>query len=117
MQKNLEKYSRDIKLMNTVLTDGHEFKLNYLEHINYPPNSASTPFVDQIQKQQILATEEDGENFFLPYTGNGYIGLALQSTQGIYVNMQKSLSLNLRYNPLVQVYSDTLAKSGLYNFK
>jgi hypothetical protein len=101
MQTSLDKYSREIKLMNTVHTDGYDFKLNYLDYTSHP-TSVSPDVHDHTP---------DGEHFFLPYTGNGYIGLSLQSTQGIYVNFQKSLSLLLHYNPLVQVYSDTLSRA------
>lgn len=100
MKKSLTKYADDVKLMNAVVTESHDFKLNYLHHT---PETGTTTTGE-------LHNDEDDENFFLPYTGNGYIGLSVQSSQGIFVNFQKSLSLNLKYNPLVQVYSDTLTK-------
>lgn len=102
MKKSLTKYADDVKLMNAVVTESHDFKLNYLHHT---PETGTTTTGE-------LHNDEDDENFFLPYTGNGYIGLSVQSSQGIFVNFQKSLSLNLKYNPLVQVYSDTLTKMG-----
>lgn len=62
-------------------------------------------------KETDLYTEE--EHLYLPFTGNGYIGLSIISKQGLYANYQKTLSLPLMYSPLAQIYSDTLPKKGL----
>lgn len=97
MQKNLDKYSDAFKLMNAVATDDHAFKTNYL----------NSEFTDPA----ISGDDTSDEHFFLPYTGNGYIGLAIQSKEGLFVNFHKSLSLNINYNPLAQVYIEALTKS------
>ena len=98
MHKNLDKFSNDIKLMNAVVTDGDRFAQNTLINTEVEDKS--------------LTEHLDDEPFFLPYTGNGYIGLSIKSKQGLYLNFHKSMYLNLFYNPLVEIYSDQLTNSG-----
>lgn len=93
MLKDLDKYSNEIKLMNAVTTESHEFD----------------QFNNEISLSQSKSNIQE-KSIYLPYTGNGYIGVSIQSKQGLYANYHKSLSLNLNFNPLVQVYSDRLSK-------
>ena len=95
MLKDLDKYSNEIKLMNAVTTESHEFD----------------QFNNEISLSQSKSNIQE-KSIYLPYTGNGYIGVSIQSKQGLYANYHKSLSLNLNFNPLVQVYSDRLSKMG-----
>lgn len=83
--------------MNAVTTESHEFD----------------QFNKEIISPQIKSSVQE-KNIYLPYTGNGYIGVSMQSKYGLYANYHKSLSLNLKYNPLVQVYSDQLSKMGAF---
>jgi len=53
------------------------------------------------------------EKLFLPFTGNGYIGISLISKQGIFGSLQKSLNIQLKYNPLIQIYSENLKKKEI----
>ncbi len=61
--------------------------------------------------EEAAAAAED--RFYLPYTGNGYIGLGLlnraggsTAAQGLHATYHKTLSLPLMYNPLALVYGD-----------
>jgi hypothetical protein len=58
-------------------------------------------------------TYEDYEQYFLPYTGNGYFALSVDSMAGLYaLNHQHAPSFALSYSPLTQIYSDILVKKG-----
>lgn len=103
MNKNLEKFSNDIKLMNAALTEHHQFDPSYLTT------------KDSSQDDKKGSTDHlDDEPFFLPYTGNGYLGLSMKSKLGIFVNFHKNLNLKLYFNPLVEIYSDRLNKIGIF---
>lgn len=108
MNKNLEKFSYDIKLMNAALTENHQLDPSYL----------TTKSNAQDDKDHLI-DPLDYEHFFLPYTGNGYLGLSMKSKLGIFVNFHKNLNLQLYFNPLVDVYSDRLTKieSAVTDFK
>lgn len=97
MHKSLDKFSNDIKLMNAAVTDGDRF-------ISYSNSKLQTN--DESTNEPL-----DDLPFFLPYTGNGYIGLSIKSDNGMFLNFHKSMNLKLFYNPLVQIYSDRLKSS------
>lgn len=99
MLKNLDKYQYDINLMNSVFTESHNFKTNYMKNSNDDDPAAETSLNHQTD-----------EKFYIPYTGNGYIGLSIQSNEGLFVSYHKSLSLKIFHNPLVQVYSENYPK-------
>jgi hypothetical protein len=84
-----------------------------------PPASAQQPPLLVLPAQDDLQlfngyNELAYDKLYLPYTGNGYIGLAINSKLGLYASQEraKSLSLPLMYNPLVIIYSDNLEKKG-----
>jgi len=64
------------------------------------------------QNDQNLFTDPS-EKLFLPFVGNGYIGISLISKQGIFGSLHKSLNLPLKYNPLIQIYSENLKKKEI----
>lgn len=64
-------------------------------------------------------SSQHGEKYFLPYTGNGYIGLSVLSKKGLFASMSvsghqiasyssSSLNLSLMYSPLAFIYADNL---------
>lgn len=61
---------------------------------------------------EALNPPTEGEKLFLPYTGNGYIGVSANSKIGLFAAHMKSLSLPLLYNPLASIYVDNLEKKG-----
>ena len=100
--------------MNVVLSDSIESidtsdalkkaQLNNLDKIK--------PINEQLVIQNEEATIDPKEKYFLPFSGNGYIGISASSKIGILASFQKYLSLPINYNPLVQIYSDTFLKKG-----
>lgn len=63
---------------------------------------------------EALNPPTEGEKLFLPYTGNGYIGVSANSKIGLFAAHMKSLSLPLLYNPLASIYVDNLEKKEVY---
>jgi len=55
---------------------------------------------------------DTSEKIFLPYVGNGFIGVSANSKLGLFANHMKSLSLPVMYNPLVSIYVDNLERKG-----
>jgi hypothetical protein len=100
INSQLERYKESINTFNTLVT---EWPIVDLDPLNEKTND---------NKQDVHIGEE---NLFLPYTGNGYIGISINSKQGLYANYHKSLSLPIMYNPLVNIYSDTMSKKGSKN--
>lgn len=97
--------------MNTVVSS---WPTQFSRALNVKANSAGdgensnlvedlSPIEDKISGEQKL---------FLPFTGNGYIGLAANSKNGLFVHHMKSLSLPIVYNPLARIYLDNLEKKG-----
>ena len=101
MGKNLDKFAIDLKSMNSALTENHQFDTSY-----HKPTEKTT------NKEDSLDNLND-ELFFLPYTGNGYLGLSFKSKLGIFINFHKNLNLQSYFNPLVEIYSDRLTKYGI----
>ena len=64
--------------------------------------------------ENVISTDPsyEDEKLYLPFTGNGYIGIAINSNRGIYAYHQKSLGLPVKYNPIAQISSDTLIRKG-----
>ena len=57
----------------------------------------------------------ENEARFLPYTGNGFIGLSLASDQGIYVSHQRSqISLKINYQPVSRIFSTMLSNKEVH---
>lgn len=58
----------------------------------------------------LLSDSSGSSRFFLPYTGNGYIGVSItnQNTngEGLYANYHKTLSLPLMFSPLASLFTD-----------
>ena len=76
-----------------------------------PSEDSSSSLIQSNSGQYLFA--DANEKLFLPYVGNGYIGISLISKQGLFGSFQKSLSLQLNYNPLIQIYSETLKKKEI----
>ena len=66
--------------------------------------------INQLNLQHEQSLADDSEKLYLPFTGNGYIGISIVSKQGLYASPLKSLNLQLKYNPIIQIYSETLKK-------
>lgn len=58
----------------------------------------------------LLSDTSGSSRFFLPYTGNGYIGVSITNQnangEGLYANYQKTLSLPLMFSPLASLFTD-----------
>lgn len=93
ISSKLEAFKESINSFNTLITEWHETEK------------------DKISPKQ---NENDllEENLFLPYVGNGYVGVSLTSKEGIFAFNQKSASFPLHYNPIANIYSDTMSKKG-----
>lgn len=110
----LEKFRASIESMNTVVS---EWPMQLSDVIkkdqNIPPKSSDQ--APTINDDLLLLDNEqiDYDRLYLPYTGNGYIGLAINSKMGLFANHLKGLSLELMYNPLSIIYSDNLEKKGI----
>ncbi|CAF0948843.1 unnamed protein product [Brachionus calyciflorus] len=95
IDSKLDRYKESIKSFNTLITVW--------------PVKEKDPLVET-QNTDKNELDHHDENLFLPYTGNGYIGISIISKRGIFANHHKTLSLPLLYNPLSQIYSDSMAK-------
>ncbi|XP_035233131.1 uncharacterized protein LOC118204949, partial [Stegodyphus dumicola] len=51
----------------------------------------------------VYRSYEPDENFFLPYVGNGKIGVPLDGNEQLYIFYKRSLSVPVNYHPIVQV--------------
>ena len=109
IQSKLDKYAQEIKLMNLVVND--EYASNLHEIKNLKNNNNNNNNLDSPENSN-SDSNGDSDKYFLPYAGNGYIGVSLFGKNGLYSYHQKSLSLKLNYNPLAQIYSDTLPVKG-----
>jgi hypothetical protein len=97
--------------MNVVINEEYSSDLNELKLLKTNQQDAKVLDELKVEENTDEALNKD-EKYFLPYTGNGYIGLSFFSKRGLYSYHQKSLNLKLNYNPLVQIYSDTLTYKG-----
>jgi hypothetical protein len=91
--------------------------------LHQPNSGKAKPLpLDEISLLSVAGPDSDTvgyeDRFYLPYTGNGYIGLGLlnkqqdgqspsgNAAQGLHATYHKTLSLPLLYNPLALVYGD-----------
>lgn len=112
MQSNLERFRSELKSMNAVVNEEFSSDLNELKSLKNNPQDVKTSDELKLEENTDEALNKD-DKYFLPYVGNGYIGLSVSSKQGLYSYHQKSLNLKLNYNPLAQIYSDTLTYKGM----
>ena len=100
--------------MNTVVSN---WPTQLSRALNVKPKIASETETNENlniaeELNSLEATLPNDQKLFLPFTGNGYIGLAANSKNGLFVNHMKSLSLPIIYNPLASIYLDNLEKKG-----
>ena len=113
MKTKLEKYKDQVQSLNFVESDWSEFGLNQIHAtMTNLRKKDSNDQLNQLNEPLIENVDDIDEKLFLPFVGNGYIGLSTISKQGFFAYHQKTLSLPLRYSPLVQIYSETLKKKG-----
>lgn len=91
VKSRLEIYSDAIASMNTVHSEWSSYKKSLIN------NEENNHLIDN-----------DNEKLFLPFTGNGYLGISINSNLGVYVYHQKAVSLPIKYNPVTQISSDIL---------
>ncbi len=65
----------------------------------------------------MVVSKADGGETYVPYTGNGFIGISLNSKEGVFGFYQKSLSLKFNYNPLSYIYLEGFEKTGKFDLK
>lgn len=68
--------------------------------------------ISDFDDEKTLNAENSNEKLFLPYIGNGFIGLSANSKLGLFASHMKSLSLRVMYNPLASIYIDNLERKG-----
>ena len=112
MQSNLERYKSELKSMNAVVNEESVSDLNELKNLKNNQQEAKASDNELKLEENTGESLNKDEKYFLPYAGNGYIGLSVFSKRGLHSYHQKSLNLKLNYNPLVQIYSDTLTYKG-----
>jgi hypothetical protein len=110
MKSKLEKYQNEITSMNIVINEDYPTDYKNLKNIKEKPADSLL----EASNENDLNNKD--EKTFLPFIGNGNIGLSLFSKNGLYLYHQKSSNLKLSYNPLAQVYVDTLPNKGLLLF-
>lgn len=110
IQSTLDKYAQEIKSMNVVVNEEYATNLHEIKNLKNNNDLETLNLSEQENADASL-----NEKYFLPYTGNGYIGVSLFGKNGLYSYLQKSLSLKLNYNPLAQIYSDTLSFKGNFS--
>lgn len=110
MKSKLEKYQNEITSMNVVINEDYPTDYKNLKNINEKP----TDSLLEASNENDLNNKD--EKTFLPFIGNGNLGLSLFSKNGLYLYHQKSSNLKLSYNPLAQAYVDTLPNKGLLFF-
>lgn len=61
----------------------------------------------------LISKPNENANKYVPFIGNGYIGINIDSKQGIFghYNNRLGLNLQLKYNPLTYVYYDSWTKN------
>nr|XP_024220114.1 uncharacterized protein KIAA2013 homolog [Halyomorpha halys] len=52
----------------------------------------------------------ENEASFLPFVGNGFLGVPLTSNPSIYVKDKRTLSLNIKWNPVISILTDLPTK-------
>ena len=110
-QSKLEKYQSEIKSINIVVNEEYASNLNEIKNLK---NNLETKQSDVDESNKLSDESNEGEHVFMPYAGNGYIGLSLFSKNGLFSYHQKSVNLKLNYNPLAQIYSDILPSKGVF---
>lgn len=99
--------------MNTVVSSWPN-QFNKANAIKNQENENSGKNDDLVQVASLEEAFNSNEKLYLPYTGNGYIGISANSKLGLFANQLKSLSLPLLYSPLSFIYTDNYSeKKGI----
>jgi hypothetical protein len=112
MNSYLDKFKELKKSKNFVDSDWSLTNEQDNGKLNIIPDASLSLLEQQKINQETLYTDAK-DDLYLPYAGNGYIGVSLISKQGLYGSYQKGLQLQLKYNPLTQIYSETLKKKEM----
>jgi hypothetical protein len=96
--------------MNYLYSDWSSYK-KYVSNKN-DDNKVNENVISTDPSIMSLINDYEDEKLFLPFTGNGYIGIAINSNKGLHAYHQKSLNLPVKYNPIAQISSDTLESKG-----
>ena len=97
--------------MNYLYSDWSNYK-KYVLNNNNDNKKVNENVISTDPSIMSLINDYEDEKLFLPFTGNGYIGISINSNKGLYVYHQKSLSLSIKYNPVALITSDTLDSKG-----
>jgi hypothetical protein len=81
-----------------------EWTRDHLTLINN--NDDSVTIENNIKNEEMIKSLSDDGNYYIPFTGNGYIGISLNTKSGLVAKHVNSLSMSLKYNPLVSLYAD-----------